>query len=146
MGLQAGPRSTMELAPAGGRPGASPVSTRGQGSMRALRFRVRTLMAAVGLAAVLIWAAMTGLRWYVHYSLASSYSFQERGWREEVAKGRIRRDDCLESADFCAQMAEKHRRAMWRPWLPVAPDPPVYIVGAEREKKRREAAKSHANP
>ena len=114
--------------------------------MRALRFRVRTLMAAVGLVAVLVSAAMMGFRSCVHYSLASRYSFQERGWREEAAKGRIRREDCLESAEFCAQMAGKHRRAMWRPWLPVAPDPPVYVVGAYRKKQQREAAKSHADP
>ena len=114
--------------------------------MRALRFRVLTLMAAVGLVAVLVWAAMMGFRSFVHYSLASSYSFQERGWRKEAAHSHLRREDCLESADFCAQMAEKHRRAMWRPWLPVAPDPPVYVVGAYRKKQQREAAKSHADP
>ena len=98
--------------------------------MRALRFRVRTLMAAVGLLAMLVGTAMMGFRSFVHYSLARRYSFQEHGWREEAAKGRIPREDWLESAEFCAQMAGKHRRAMWRPWLPVAPDPPVYVVGA----------------
>ncbi len=114
--------------------------------MRAPRFRVRTLMAAVGLATVLVWAAMMGFRSWVHYSLASSYSFQERGWRKAAAEGHLRREDCLECAEFCAQMAGKHRRAMWRPWLPVAPDPPKYVVGSYREKQQQEAAKSHAEP
>ena len=67
MGLRAGSCSPIELAPAGGRPGASRVSSRGTASMRALRFRVRTLMAAVGLVAVLVWVAMMGLRSYDYY-------------------------------------------------------------------------------
>ena len=62
MGLPAGSPSTIELAQAGGGPGASRVSTWGRASMRALRFRVRTLMAAVSLLAVLVWAAMMGFR------------------------------------------------------------------------------------
>ena len=103
-------------------------------------------MAAVGLMAVLVWAAMMGFRSFVHYSLASSYSFQERGWRKEAAEGRMWREDCLECADFSAQMAGKHRRAMWRPWVAVAPDPPVYVVGSYVEQQRRETATSHADP
>jgi hypothetical protein len=103
-------------------------------------------MAAVGLVAVLVWAAMMGFRSFVHYSLANRYGFLERGWRKEAAEGHLRRADCQECAEFFAQMAEKHRRAMWRPWLPVAPDPPVYVVGSYREQQRRETAKSHADP
>jgi hypothetical protein len=126
-------------------------------------------MTAAGLVAVLIWAAMMGFRSYVHYSLANRYSFQEGGWRKEAAGGRIRREDCLASADFSAQMAGKHRRAMWRPWVPVAPDPLYYFPPGARaylrqqlardpfyhlppgakaylELERREAAKSHAEP
>jgi hypothetical protein len=103
-------------------------------------------MAAVGLVAVLVWAAMMGFRSFIHYSLASRYSFQERGWREEAAHGHIRREDCLECADFCAQMAGNHRRAMWRPWVAVDPDPPVYVVGAYKAQKQRPAATSPAGP
>jgi hypothetical protein len=146
MALRAGSRSTIELAAAGAGPRVSRASNWWRAFVRALRFRVRALLAAVGLVAVLVWTAMMGFRSCVHHSLASRYSFQERGWREEAAEGRIRREDCLECADFCARMAGKHRRAMWRPWLPVASDPPVYLAGADREKQRREAAKSHAEP
>src|SRR5262249_21069830 len=146
MGLRAGSRSTIELAPAGGGPGASRVSTRGRASMRALRFRVRTLIAAVGLVAVLVWAAMMGSRSYHYYRRASEYSVQERGWRESAAEGRLRREFCCECADYFAQLVGKYRRAMWRPWLPIAPDPPAPGVEAYLEQQRREAAKSHAAP
>ena len=55
--------------------------------MRALRFRVRTLMAAVGLVAVLFCSAMMGLRSYVYYRLASNYSLAERSMAREHRKG-----------------------------------------------------------
>ena len=77
---------------------------------------------------------------------ASKYSLEERVWRESTARGDWRREVGSECADYFARLAEKYRRAMWRPWMPVAPDPPVYVVGAYREKQRREAAKSHADP
>jgi hypothetical protein len=105
--------------------------------MRALRFRVRTLMAAVGLAAVLVWAAMMGFRSYVHYALASKYRFQESMWREQAVKYRSGSEDSLATADFCAQMASKHRRAMWRPWTPVAPDPLYYFPPGARAYAKR---------
>jgi hypothetical protein len=114
--------------------------------MRALRFRVRTLMAAVGVVALLIWGAMMGLRSYDSYRRASQYSFEERGWREAAAKGRLRREVCSECAEYFAQLAEKYRRAMWRPWMPVAPDPHAPGFDQWLEQERREAAKSHADP
>ncbi len=114
--------------------------------MRALRFRVRTLMAAVGLVAVLFWTAMVGLRSYVYYRLASRYSLEERVWRESTARGNWRPEVGYECADYFAQLAGKYRRAMWRPWLPIAPDPPAPGVEAYLEQQRREAAKSHAEP
>ncbi len=92
-------------------------------AVRLPRFRVRTLIMAVGIVALLIWAPMMGSRSFVHYSLASRYSFAERVWREEAAKVHFRREgreECLGLADYYAQMAGKHRRAIWRPWLPVA--------------------------
>jgi hypothetical protein len=114
--------------------------------MRALRFRVRTLMAAVGLVAVLFCSAMMGLRSYVYYRLASNYSLSERVWRESTARGDWRPEVGSEAADFCAQLARKYRRAMWRPWLPIAPDPPAPGAEAYLEQQRREATKPHAEP
>jgi hypothetical protein len=113
--------------------------------MRSLRFRVRTLMAAVGLVAVLLWAATMGLRSYVYYRLASNYSLQERVWRKGTARGDWPQEVGSERADYFAQLAGKYRRAMWRPWLPIAPDPPAPGVEAYLEQQRREAAKSHAD-
>jgi hypothetical protein len=46
-------------------------------SMPALRLRVRTLMAVVGLAALFTWGAMMALRPYNYYRLAREYGFQE---------------------------------------------------------------------
>ncbi len=114
--------------------------------MRALRFRVRTLIAAVSLVAILLWAAMMGSRSYDYYRRAREYSAQERGWRQSVARGRLPRDFCSECTDYFAQLAGKYRRAMWRPWLPIAPDPHAPGVDAYLEQQRQEAAKSHADP
>ena len=40
-------------------------------------FRVRTLMLAVGLTALLLWVAMMGMRSYDSYRLATEYATQE---------------------------------------------------------------------
>jgi hypothetical protein len=100
--------------------------------MRLPRFRVRTLMLAEGVVALLVWGAMMGTRSYVDYRLARSYSFEERGRRENAAKARGKPSRARtvgavygpQSAEYHAPLAEKYRRAMWRPWMPVAPDPP----------------------
>jgi hypothetical protein len=114
--------------------------------MRVPRFRVRTLMAAVGLMAALFWAAMMGLRSYVYYRLASNYSLEERVWRESTARGDWRPEVGSECADYFAQLAGKYRGAMWRPWQPVASDPLAPGVEAYLEQERRKAAKSQAAP
>ena len=63
-----------------------PYALRGM-NMRLPRFRVRTLMLAVGVVALLLWGAMMGLRSYDYYRLASYYGHQERGWREIYRQG-----------------------------------------------------------
>ncbi|HZW34452.1 MAG TPA: hypothetical protein VFF52_27255, partial [Isosphaeraceae bacterium] len=47
-----------------------------------------------------------------------------------------------ERADYFAQLAEKYRRAMWRPWMPVAPDPhaPGYDQWIEQERRAKGVA------
>jgi hypothetical protein len=60
---------------------------RGGVPMRTIRFRVRTLMIAVGVLALLIWGSMMGLRSYDFYRRASFYSFEEYGWREPTISG-----------------------------------------------------------
>jgi len=105
--------------------------------MRLPTFRVRTLMLAVAVVALLIWGAMIGTRWFVYYSLATRYGTYERQWREMAARDRgnpsLARTVTVvygpQFADFYGTMARKYRRAMWRPWIPVAPDPPTYEVG-----------------
>jgi hypothetical protein len=56
--------------------------------MRLPHFRVRTLMLAVGVVALLVWGAMMGTRSYVYFRLAREFSIQERGWRASTARDR----------------------------------------------------------
>jgi hypothetical protein len=105
--------------------------------MRLPRFRVRTLMLAVGVVALLIWGAMLGTRSYVYYRLATTYGTYERQWREMHVRDRgiLTRARSIavkwgpQIAEFYAPLAQKYRRAMWRPWMPVAPDPPAPVFG-----------------
>jgi len=50
------------------------------------RVRVRTLMIAVGLVALLLWGAMMGAKSYDCYRRAREYGVQERGWREIASR------------------------------------------------------------
>jgi hypothetical protein len=93
--------------------------------MRLVRIRVRTLMVLVGVAALLIWGARMGSRSYDYYRRATFYGTQERGWREIAARKRWPDDFGPRCAEYFAGLTAKYRRAMWRPWLPVAPDPPA---------------------
>jgi hypothetical protein len=107
--------------------------------MRTMRFRVRTLMAAVGVVALLIWGVMMGLRSYDYYRRATFYASEEYGWRESAARDRFRAHACSECAEYFAQLTRKYRRAMWRPWMPVAPDPhaPGYDQWIEQKPWRK---------
>lgn len=105
--------------------------------MRLPRFRVRTLMIAVGVVALLIWGAMMGTRSYIYYTLARTYGTNERQWREMAVRDRgnptrlrsvaVRWGPQI--AEFYAPLARKYRRAMWRPWMPVDPDPTAPVFG-----------------
>ena len=54
--------------------------------MQTMRFRVRTLMAAVGVMALLIWGAMMGLRSYDYCRRATFFASEEYSWRESAAR------------------------------------------------------------
>jgi hypothetical protein len=92
-------------------------------------------MVAVGVVALLVWGAMMGSRSYDYYRLARYYGDQERGWREIAARdrgnpARARSVGVIwgrKIAEYYAPLARKYRRAMWRPWMPVAPDPPAPV-------------------
>ena len=107
--------------------------------MRLPRFRVRTLMIAVSGVALLLWGLMMGVRSYAYYRRASDFGAQERGWREIAARGeppewKQFHADCVE---YFAGLSAKYRRAMWRPWESVAPDPhaPGYDQWVEQERR-----------
>jgi hypothetical protein len=107
--------------------------------MRTMRFRVRTLMEAVGVVALFIWGPLMGLRSYDYYRRATFYASQEHAWRESAARDRLRAHACSECAEYFAQLTRKYRRAMWRPWMPVAPDPhaPGYDQWIENKPWRK---------
>ena len=102
--------------------------------MRLPRFRVRTLMIAVGVVALLVWGAIMGTRSYVYYRFARTYGTYERQWREMAVRDRGKPRSIAakwgpQIAEYYAPLARKYRRAMWRPWMPVAPDPPAPVFG-----------------
>jgi hypothetical protein len=90
------------------------------------------MMIAVAVIAMLLCGAMTGARWVGYYWRASIYAANERQWREMAARDRgnplrARSVSAVwgpQIAEDYAQLTRKYRRAMWRPWSPVAPDPP----------------------
>jgi hypothetical protein len=119
--------------------------------MRSPRFRVHTLMIAVGVVAFLIWGAMMATRSYDYFRRAREYGLQERGWRRVAASAH--RDQGMEEfrlqcVEYFGQLAGKYRRAMWRPWMPVAPDPhaPGYDLWLEQERRAKAAAAGPSPP
>lgn len=108
--------------------------------MRLLRCRVRTMMLVVAAVAVLIWGSMMGARSLTYYRLAREYGANERGWRESAARGRFRPGFSTECAEYFARLNRKYRRAMWRPWMPVASDPhaPGYDQWVEQERRAKD--------
>jgi hypothetical protein len=83
--------------------------------MRLPRFRVRTLIIAVSAVALLGWGAMMGTQSYDSCRRAREYGAQERGWRETAAGDRGWAQFDSQCAEYYAQLARKHRGAMWRP-------------------------------
>lgn len=106
--------------------------------MKAVRFRVRTMVVGVGVVALLVWGGMMGVRAYEYGSRAREYRAYERGWRQIAARGGTQREFNLECAEYYNGLAEKYRRAMWRPWRRVAPDPYAPGVREYLEQERRE--------
>lgn len=112
--------------------------------MRLPSFRVRTLMIAVSVVALLVWGAMMGWRSYNYYTLARGYGAQEYGWRSIAGRDRWDAKFATECTEYFAQLTRKYRRAMWRPWLPVAPDPhapgyDLWVEQLERENRAKAA-------
>jgi hypothetical protein len=102
--------------------------------MRLPRLRVRTYMVLVGVVAMLAWSVLMGPRSYEYYQRARIYSVQERYWREhaqrDLSQGNPRTLEArsgLQVAAYYAPLVRKYRRAMWRPWVPVDYEPPLFF-------------------
>lgn len=110
--------------------------------MRPPRLRVRTLMLAMAVVTLLVWGATMGFRSYDYSRRARYYAEQEHGWRDSAVTSGLRPEFSAECAEYFAKLTRKYRRAMWRPWLPVAPDPhaPGYDLWLEQERRAKEAA------
>src|SRR4051794_41192025 len=110
--------------------------------MRPPSFRVRTLMIAVVMVAFLLWGGMMSSRSYKYYRLAREYGTNERGWRSIASRHPEQAKFGSECAEYFSQLAGKYRRATWRPWLPVAPDPhaPGFDQWVEQERRAKAVA------
>jgi hypothetical protein len=99
-------------------------------------------MMAVGVVALVVWGAMMGTRSYDYYRRAREYGTYERGWRQTAARDREWAEFGSRCAEYYAQLAGKYRRAMWCPWMPVAPDPhaPGFDQWREQERRAREGS------
>ena len=111
--------------------------------MRLPRFRVRTLMIVVGVVALLIWGAMLASRSYDYYRREGirSPGAADGANRLEEPSARV------EAISFGVRpvlraVGAKYRQAMWRPWMPVAPDPhaPGYDQWLEQERRAKGVA------
>lgn len=90
-------------------------------------FRVRTLMAVVGLVALLISGGMAGTRSYDFSRRAREFATEGRHWGE-IAVRRKTSDPKMasfasECADYYQSLSQKYDRASRHPLRPVAPDP-----------------------
>jgi hypothetical protein len=113
--------------------------------MRIPHFRVRTLMLAVALVALLLWGAMMGMRSFVSFRLAMQYGRDARFWSEMAARDRASPTSSRsvaavsgpEISEYLGSLSQKHRRAMWRPWTRVEPDPPTRTFGKDKTPANR---------
>jgi hypothetical protein len=93
--------------------------------MKLPRFRVRTLLIAVAVVAVLVWSAKVGLRSHDYHRRATEYAKYETRMeehrRQEPRLGQME----TQSADYYARLARNSREAMVRPWMRPTRDLPA---------------------
>ncbi len=105
--------------------------------MRWPRLRLRTLMLLMAAATLMLWGATLGWRSYGCYLRARELATHAEGWHQIAARGGSLAHFADECASYYAPLAAKYRRAMWRPWLPIEPDPhaPGYDAWVEQERR-----------
>ena len=87
--------------------------------------------------ALLIWGTTMASRSYAYYRRSREFGPQERGWRQIAARGGPDAKFASECTECFVQLTTKYRRATWRPWLPVVPDPhaPGFDLWLEQERR-----------
>jgi hypothetical protein len=85
--------------------------------LRKPRMTVRSLLIIVALAAFATHAGLTGWRALCYRKRAADHFWYLRSARSMLS-------DSWELREWHDQMRRKYERAMFRPWLPVEPDPP----------------------
>jgi hypothetical protein len=114
----------------------------GEMLMRQFRWRIRTLMAVVAIAASSLgvydlWRRGQSYRLQAWYHLAAtrqlandsrsflcSYGLTERQIEANRARRAAERSVLLKASEYHLRLHAKYQRASERPWLPVGPDPP----------------------
>ena len=116
--------------------------------MRLPGYRVRTLMLTVAGVAAILWGSTMGARSFEYHRRARFYGEQESGWRRSAAQNRLGAEFTSECVAYFAGLTRKYRRATWRPWVPVAPDPhaPGYDRWLEQERRAKQAGAPRTAP
>jgi hypothetical protein len=105
--------------------------------MRAPHFRVRTMMIAIVVLALLLWGGMLATRSITYSFWASGVAQKRDAYRADIqalerraGKGLTARDAELlaygrRMVQYLDRQHARYERAVHHPWLPVEPDPPV---------------------
>ncbi|MHC5541594.1 hypothetical protein ACYOEI_25510 [Singulisphaera rosea] len=101
--------------------------------MRLTRLSIRTLMIVVAITAFLMWGGRMGARSLDYHRRSTYYSTQAANWRELATRNHPWKAFRSQCAEYFTALARKYRRASWRPWLPVDPDP--YAPGAREAEQ-----------
>jgi hypothetical protein len=104
--------------------------------MRRLTFRLRTLLVAVALAAILLWGALLAFRSISYAFWAKAVARKRDAYQADIVALERRRATGLTAREaellayghrmmeYLARQQARYAHAARSPWLPVEPDPP----------------------
>jgi hypothetical protein len=104
-------------------------------AMRRLNFRLRTLLMAVALAALLLWGGMLAIRSATYAFFANGVAKKQAAYQADIlamerraAKGLTPKEAAQlafghRMMEYLARQQARYERAARSPWLPTKPDP-----------------------